>query len=320
LALLLEPNQSLHSRVKYFFKVNTVLGLASAILILGLACIPGLSLHDLGRLGEPVTTLSTAYAQVNHIVHDKSQIMAKSVLNDYLADYALTGIWLTLLSVIIGQTGSAIGWLQSALAGFSITSHKAAPGQIKQRPVLLWWLSLGILISACILLSQFLLSGRMTIPVGFVILIFGAFGLGRLHETWKNRQKNPGLCVWVYVIICAVLGIELVMALIPYDSRKNYEKDGIAWALKNIPPNTKVFYEDGRLMFYAGLPFPDRMTGWQRIEANGGSIDDFDVVITHIHRKRPEELKQLIDNHHLILLKKFEDTAGNQLVILQKSH
>ena len=143
MALLLEPNQPLHSRVKYFFKVNTVLGLASAILILGLACVPGLSLHDLGRLGEPVAILSNAYAQVNHIVQDKSKIMADSVLNKYLADYALTGIWLTLLSVIIGKTVGAIGWLQSALAGFTIITHKAVSQQMKAKPLLLWWASLG---------------------------------------------------------------------------------------------------------------------------------------------------------------------------------
>jgi hypothetical protein len=320
IVLLFEPNQPFHSYIKYFLKINIVLGLAATTLLLALACLPGLSLHDLGRLGEPVAILSNAYAQVNHIVHDKSQIMAESVLNNYLADYALTGIWLTLLSVIIGRTGGAIGWLQSALAGFAITSSKAVSRQIKAKPVLIWWASLGILNSVCILLSQFLLSARMTIPVGFVILMFGAFGLVKLHETWRYRQKNHGPWVWSYVITCAVLSIELVMTLIPYDSRKNYEKDGVAWALKNTPSNAKVFYEDGRLMYYAGLPFPDRMTGWQRIQANGGSIDDFDVVITHIHRKRPEELKQLIDNHHLILLKKFEDTAGNQLVILQKNH
>jgi len=289
-------------------------------LLLLFAFVPGLRLDDLGRLGEPIDVVFKAYDQISLVLHERSHIMADIVFNKNLADYATIGILLTLIAALIGQIGGSIGWLQTALAGFAISSGKFISMKEKSKLVLAWWAGLGLMICICILLSGFALPGRVTIPLGFVILIAGAFGLANLYEKWQVQKQKTGSWSWWCIATCCLIFVQLVLVLIPPDSRINYEKDGIAWAQKNIPANAKIFYGDGRLRFYAGLPFLNRMTGWQRIEANDESIDDFDVVITHIHRRRPEELQKLIDNYHLILLKKFEDTAGNQLVILQKSH
>ena len=301
LVLLIQHQMAWPQRARRLFQAYALSMAATggvALLLLGL---PSLKLSDLGRLQEPARILQGAYQQITQGLMDKAHIIGDAVLGGFLSDYGMQGLLLTLVAVIVGKISAASGWLALLLAGLGVKAGMGAPDQ-EARRILLWTASLGLLNLWVILLCNFILPSRLAIPIAWIFFIFGAFTLTTLYDKWQRSAPiREHKLFWIALI---VLALQLCVTLKPRPSHYNDEQDAVTWIKQNTPANSKVFYDNARFRYYAGLPFVDRgIADWDRVSKaiGDGSIKDYDYLVIHMDNRRPEKEKYLYQTlpHHL---------------------
>lgn len=293
LMLITQQELAWAERGKRLVKAYSLTILAIASVALALLLLPSLKLSDLGRLHEPMSVLQGAYQQVTHGLIDKAHIIGDSVLGSFLSDYGMQGLILTLIAIIFGKITAASGWLALILA---VIYGKISALKLNNdaRRLLIWVASLGLLNLWVILLCNFILPSRLAIPIAWIIFIFGAFTLNSLYVKWQ--RSAPVLkrkLLWAAVI---VLTLQLSITLKPRPAHYNDEQDAVAWINQNTAAASKVFYDNPRLRYYAGLPFVDRgIADWDRVSKaiDDGSIKSYNYLVIHMDNRRPEREKYL---------------------------
>jgi len=316
LVIVLDPSDPFSTRLKRLFKCM-VLPIATAACIATLLLSrPELGLSDLGRLGDPLIFLNAAIQNMTHGLHIRAERMSDVVLTRFLDDYAMLGIILTLFAALIGKTAGVMGWVSTFLAALAISKVGKTTLTTHAHRLLLWWLAVSMMICMVVLMAQFLLPARYAMPGGFALTVLGAFGLARLYRDRQNHRARAAKHGWVLPVLLLVLCVKFLYIVVAHDSRKNYEKDAVAWTLAHATPQSRIFYDDAKLRFYAGLPFTDRETGWTHMQVRGESLDSYDFAVVRVSRQKPEFLEGLLQQYPLHPLQEFEDTAGNKIVIL----
>lgn len=276
--------------------------IATAGLFMTLLLVPSLKLSSMGRLHEPMSVLEGAYQQITHGLIDKAHIIGDSVLGSFLSDYGMQGLILTLIAIIIGKISASSGWLALALAVIyrKVSTLKLADDA---RRLFLWAAGVGLLNLWVILLCNFILPSRLAIPIAWIILIFGAFTLNSLYDKWQ--WASPLLKHKLLWFVLIVLVLQLCITLKPRPEHYNDEQEAVAWIKHNTSVESKVFYDNARLRYYAGLPFVDRgIADWDRVSKGiaDGTIKEYDYLVIHIDNRKPEREKYLYQvlPHHLV--------------------
>ncbi|HEY8119028.1 MAG TPA: hypothetical protein VIE91_07300, partial [Methylophilaceae bacterium] len=186
--LLRQKEMSWRERGKRLFRAHAFNILLATVVALILLASPSLKLSDLGRLHEPMSVLQGAYQQITHGLIDKAHIIGDTVLGSFLSDYGMQGLILTLVAVIIGKITASSGVLAFILAAIYSKMSKLELAHDAQR-ILIWTAGLGLLNLWVILLCNFILPSRLAIPIAWIILIFGAFTLNSIYDTWKQNKS-----------------------------------------------------------------------------------------------------------------------------------
>lgn len=320
--LVILTNRSLNNSGKLLYLAMAYIIPTLSLLTLAFILLthPEIKLADIGRLEETLTVLQRAYARASQGLVEKAHLMGDSVLGSFLSDYAMGGLLLTLLWIVIGKIAGTAGWLSFGLLAIAKKLDALTLIDANAKRILYWTAALAMLNICVILLSNFLLPGRIAVPLALIIIILASFSLGTI---WAGFR--PGKALFkkhlLFYLVAAILSFKLIQNLVPDNKDRNHQQDAVAWIKQNTPSGTKIFYDDARLRFYAGAPYEGRQENWESVMQliDNDSLSRYDYLVIHISRKHPEREEYLLNKLHFSLVKKFTTRSGNSIVIIRPS-
>jgi hypothetical protein len=255
------------------------INLSAGVTIAGYLLFKGLSVSHLGRLQEIFT--SSLLEELTHRLIVRADIMADKVLGNYLDDFAVEGLILTFLFIMLAKTISSAGWITVGLAAYA--------GRLRQRlidhdtwKILAAVMTIALADMFLIILKVFVLSGRYVVPLSFMLIVLASFGMSELisHlKTWPSKKK------WLIYILIALLTLGAVKNILPKRTGYNYQQDAVAWLKAHNPENLPVIYDNTRVRHYAGAPFiGSRVDHWDKIEEAiaDGSINSNEFLLLSV--------------------------------------
>jgi len=96
-----------------------------------------------------------------------------------------------------------------------------------------------------IITKVFILSGRYTITMAFMLLILASFGIAKLLQNHSARYSKK-----IAVIVLLIFSITLLKNLMPKPEGFNFRQDAMVWLKKYNTKKEKVFFNETRLAFY----------------------------------------------------------------------
>lgn len=269
------------------FKAHCI-NLSAGVAIAGYLLFKGLSVSHLGRLQEIFTT--SLLEELTHRLIVRADIMADKVLGNYLDDFAVEGLILTFLFIMLAKTISSAGWITVGLAAYA--------GRLRQRLIDhdTWKILAAVMIIALIdmlliIVKVFVLSSRYVVPLTLMLTLLAAFGLrqliGQMTDTSRNRFYK-----WLVAALLVILVLGMIKNVLPKREGYNYQQDAVAWVKSHNPDNLPVFYDSSRVRYYAAEPFIGTwMDVWQKVTeaTEDGSIHEYEFLL--ISQEDDEEWK-----------------------------
>lgn len=269
--------------------VNISLGILGFIILQ----LTQTSVNKLGRLQE-IFSLNL-YNELTYQLFSKADIMAENVLGHYLSEFAIEGLLITFIYIMIAKIISGVGVINLF---FSITSLRHSELVQKPAKVVLNAVILISLINMFLIITKvFVLSGRYVLPLTFTLLIYSSFGLVYILE-WL--RKNPLQYHMNYIgslLISAFLLGGLIVNILPNSPEYNHEQHAIQWLNEHHVNQDQVFFDSARLRYYADAPYIS-MGGHYVMEAiNKNQHIDAKYIVLSFNSKHPE-LQQLFEKNY----------------------
>ncbi len=302
LLLLFEKKYHLKQRFNKFLIANTLSFFCFMAITCALLFLTHLHLSDFGRIQETLTIFPKIVSSINHTFSLKADIMGDKVLGRFLDNYGLLGLIVSLISIFIVKVISVAGWPVVGIFSLSRLQNSDKPSnpiQTDTRRIFNWVMLLALINALLIMVSEFILSSRYIIALGFIMLIFSSFKLENLlnkFSTIKPWQKATLL------ILLAVLTINGFTNLLPKGAGYNFEQDAVAYLKQQQVPNDKVFFVTPRARFFAGAPYAGRgYEYWDFIQnaISSGTIKQYDYLLLNIDIDAQYKEKQQYLSQHL---------------------
>lgn len=275
-----------HMKLKAFLHAHSLnilagVGLLASILILGLQTT------ELGRLQEILTL--DIHHQLTQKLLAQAGIMAESVLGEYLDEFAVPGLLVTFIFILLIKVLYTTGTLNTILSLLAIRARPALATQ-PAKAILNTAILISLINMFLIITKVFVLSGRYVIALALILMVYAAFYMAYLFERYQSgypRNRVGRVILWV---IPASILIGLLTNLWPKPVGFNYEQEAIAWLKAHHIDNKDVFFDSARLRYYAGASFigNDGNFVLETIR-RGEDITEPYVVIGGINSKRPEQ-------------------------------
>jgi hypothetical protein len=313
--LLLENKDLWHQKITHFIKCNFLNIIAGLGIILALSLSNHLSMKHFGRLQEVFS--SKLFEELTHNLLTKGQIMSEQVLGKYLEEFAVIGLLLTFIYVMIVKAITTTGIINCMLAAYSKTQKrliKPAVASVLKATAIIAAITMGLIIT-----KVFVLSSRYVVALAFVFMIPAAFQLGQLLTQYsQNKIRNKQLVVAIYLILIFMLG-SVIKNVWPKAEGYNYMQEAVAWVEANNPNHEPVFYNESRMRYYAGEKF---IGNWNNntnflIDSidNKTLIDSKWLLITSSIKHNNEKIVQLkLNNYRLIRV--FKDQKQKKFIMI----
>lgn len=247
---------------------------------------PELSMQNFGRLKEVFTT--NLYQEFTQQLFTRADIMSTQVLGSFLDEFAIPGLLLTFLYIIVSKAISTTGLIGTTLAALHLKNTKPPSNSMhpEVRRILLVTGAIALVSTALIITKVFVLSGRYMIAFAWILLIFAALHLEQLSTNLSKKHRV------IFLIICLILCLGLIKNILPKRSGYNYQQEAVSWLQSNKNHNSSVFYDDPRMRYYAKAPFTRKWNdGWALIQSkiDDRSINNYDYLLVSYSKKRPEQ-------------------------------
>jgi hypothetical protein len=289
LPLLILFQRQLPGRAALFARADALLILAGCGLLIAWLLHPTLDIHKMGRLGDPLMLLKGAYQQVAHGLLDKARLYGNTVLGKFISSYGMDGLLLTLIYILIVKISTSAGWLHLLLAGYA-RQYLGSEKLPKFQNVFAWLVAIGTTHAAFMLLSGFLLPKRYLMLIGFVIIVYAAFGLAALYESWRQKPWNPLSDNWKFPLVAAILAIQFGIMVGVWHREKTDELDAAKWMAVHAASGSRIYGDSARLRYYAGTsqPFRRGMVTVEDIQQlfTNGEAAQYDYLMVHADGER----------------------------------
>jgi len=313
LVLLFNPHQSLSSKLKLVFKAYSVQLALTLLIVCALFTYPEFSTKMLGRLNEIFT--SNLLSEFTALFREKSAIMSQSVLGEYLEEFAIPGLMLTFIYVIIIKVVFATGLITMGLAVLGI-KHRHILLEQKSAQILMATTYIALLSMALIITKVFVLSGRYVLALSFILMVFASFFFAHLLFKQHVNTKTKWLVrlLILFMLACSVKNI------LPKQQGYNYMQDAVAWIQVTNNNNKPVFYDQARMRYYADEPFKGTFGG--HLEHLNTSIADKTIFNYHYllieSSNKNNVTKNLIKNAlpEYTLINQFNDAKAKKSVLI----
>lgn len=269
----------------------------------------------LGGAKEMVRAFFSLYAQFDSGLGAKADAYSV-VLGDFIADYALGGIVLTLLYVVFSKmlTSAGIGQLAMALYAlkFRVTTHFQ-----EMHKVMIWALLLGLGNAVTVAFSFFLLPKRYLVSVATITIVYAAFGVKAIYENWRSLPAKKNF--W-FPLVAFVLCIQFLFIAWPSHPQSAYEKSAAEWIKEHIPHGSRIYFDTGRMHFYAtgnAVFFGDK--NWKKLQRDiaSGAHKKFDYVVAHVSTKFPEQQAYMEQQLGASPLIQFDDGRHKKILVFK---
>ena len=292
----------------YSVAIFALIAIAATIII-----SDNLSMRNFGRLQEVLSL--NLYQELTLKLFTQAKIMSAQVLGKYLEEFAVVGLLLTFIYVMIAKIISATGIFAAVFAGLMLKNH-GTNIEPKAYLVLKTTVIVALISMALIIVKVFVLSGRYVAGLSWILLVLGAFYFAVLLA---NKDKKIALIASL-VVIALCLGF--VKNILPKRQGYNYMQEAVTWLNKNNTQKLPVFYDEKRLRYYANEPFTIEPDDWEYLskKIQSESINDYGyLVISHSskHPERKQYLKERLLSHQEIV--SFDSVKSkNSIVIYQR--
>jgi hypothetical protein len=258
-------------------------------LLLAMLLHPTLDIHNMGRLGDPLLLVRDVYQQLAHGLVDKAHTYGATVLGKFISSYGMDGLLLTLIYILIVKAATASGWMQMVLGIYAWKFHK--PDQLPAfQKIFAWLIALGLTHAALILLSYFFLPTRYLMPLGFIIIVYAAFGLAELHKSWQQKPWRPSRENWKFPLVVIVLTVQLSMMLWLWNPQKKYELHAANWLAAHATAGSRIYADTAHLRYYANAdqPFRRDTVTVEEIQQlfKAGQMSQYDYILVHASGER----------------------------------
>ena len=314
LLTLFRKDHSTKENIIDLVKANAFLIVGMTLLITALYFIPHFDLQHLGRLGDPANIAQRVFHQINDGLNNKADSYG-TILGPFLDDYAMQGLILTLACILVVKSLSSVGIAQLLLS-ISLWKRHYEYGLKANNLIFLSLLSAICIINAtCILISSFALPKRYLQPLGLVIIILASFSFYIMLDDWKRGKGKR----WILPILSTILAVQIALNLKPVDPRNRFEQEAAQWIHEHLPPGSKIYYDYGRIRYYAeGDSSSRHLVPWDEIERliSSDDIIHYDYLVVHIPKKDYHR-EQVLENRFGKPLATFENKRGKRISIYQ---
>lgn len=319
LILLFNHQPSFAISIRNFIKCNFINIISIIIILIAVFILKVIPVDNLGRLNEVFTI--NFYAKLTNKLFSQSAIMGTDVLGSYLDEFAVQGILLTFIYVMIAKTISATGLVNVGLAAFSLRYKKHLLNN-EVSFILKAVAMIAVINMALIITKVFVLSGRYVLALSLILMIFASFYLAELFKYLLTPSKTEKKMKWLVIALIVFMLLSLVKNILPKRDGYNYMQDAVIWLNETNESKKPVFYDDSRARYYAGAPFIGTWSdNWLLVKTaiENKSIIQYEFLTISYSYKHPEReqfiLKNLSQFHEI---KKFGSPNAKKYVVIYR--
>lgn len=295
LIFFIHPTFSLKSRILLMLKAQSLNILILLTALISLATIPSLTIKDFGRIQEVLGLFDHKFDEMLTVFSQRSNIMAKDVLQGHFDGLAKFGLLAALVSMCIVKCINTLGWVNMGLLVWKRKELTYIKHDAKQ--ILIFSAVLSILNIAFILMSVFLLVHRYTAPLALILMVFTAFALASVIKQLQIDKSSQRKIKWCLIFIILFMSLSLLKICLPKRDGYNYAQDAVAWVKLNNIENKPVFYDDSRMRYYADAPFTSAFgetDGVLNTYISDQSIHQYEYLLVNYSASKPEHAITLI--------------------------
>lgn len=291
---LFSCNISFRERIRYLLVSHALNIFLSLALIPAIALHGDLSMKNFGRLQE-VFTLNL-FDELTRKLFTNAAVMSELVLGKYLEEFAIPGLVLTFIYVMIVKAVSTTGFFNFIMAIFAIKNRNALLESRTFR-VLSAVALVSVINMALIITKVFVLSSRYVVALAFVFMILAAFQFTKLlvnHISQPTKKPSANKLLTIAMVIFMLLS--LIKNILPKAEGYNYMQNAAYWVKSHNTQNKPVFSEESRIRYYMGQPFSSNYgNNWEVVTSaiNSKEILNYDYLLISHSAKHPER-EQLI--------------------------
>lgn len=299
-----------------FLKAHSISVTIGAI-VAGYLFFNGLSVAHLGRLQEVFT--SDLVEELTKLFVSRADIMADTVLGNYLDDFAVEGLLLTFTFIVLAKTISTAGWITIGLAAYASKLRQSLIESDAWR-ILAAVAIISLADMLLIILKVFVLSSRYTVPLTLILIVLGAFGLKQLIQKLDTLHTSRRTR-WLITGLVIILMLGMVKNVLPKQEGYHYELDAIAWLKQHNTQNLPTYYETPRMRYYAGEEFigTGSKLNWSHLQEliEKDQLDDYEFVLVSINKNDPKRIAYLTENlHSHEKVAEFKAVKGRKAVLI----
>ncbi len=291
LIFIFDSHANYKQRIIKLLKTYSISLFILTIIFIAIYTIPSLNIKSFGRLQEVFNTNLWDVFSSNLI--GRSSIMSTQVLGEYLEEYAIAGLLMTFVYVILVKNITTLGAVGVIAVGLHFKDKfNHMNNHIKR--VLTAVSIICVMNMALIITKVFVLSSRYVVALTFILLIVSALYLGHLFNKTTSKKQTRLLTIVSIAII--VLCLSIIKNVLPKQAGYNYMQDAVAW-VKNNQHDATVFYEDARLRYYAGAPFiGSGVFDWRATRHNVSNNPQYDYLVINFGKEDQEKRDMLLQS------------------------
>lgn len=311
--LLFHTDFSWQQRFKLVIKAHFLNIIAALSILATLALSQHMTIANFGRLKEVFST--NLWHELTQNLVARAQVMSTEVLGQYLDEFAIQGLLLTFIFVIIVKIISAAGLINVVLATLTVNRRHIPINQSAQY-VLTAAAIISLINMSLIITKVFVLSTRYVVGLGFIVMIFASFYLAYLINQSQTSTIKPTKKWLIYAILIFMV-LSGIKNVLPKRDGYNYMQEAVAWAHHNKIDSSNTFYNDSRLRHYANAKF---IGTWNNNDLrlltaiNNNELSDYQFLM--LAYSDTKEASELINNGSIQFkqIKRFNNNNKRKIV------
>ena len=247
-----------------------------------------------GRLFEPLLWLELFGKQLTSGLEEKAHLLAQHLLNTYSNDFAMPGVLVILLLILVTHVVKGLSLLGVMATGYA-WFNSAMPLAADIRRSLMWLLALNVAVLIVFVTQQFFLTGRYVMALALTLALYVPFGLNRIYEQWhETRGREQARGKWLFPVAMLLVVFMVVDSLWSFGSSSRYLKDAGQWLRSNTATEARIYSTNAIVSFYAGKGSLDRKNQQAALEAltELKVLQEYDYLAIVVRRKQgiPDKL------------------------------
>jgi hypothetical protein len=264
------------------------------------------------------TWISDVIPNLFNLFLDRADRLSGAIFDEYpySRGYSLAGVIITMLVIFITETSSSLTHIYTPFSLHAVARNLFPKG--RGISVIAWFIALNTAIILVYLSRHLFVTGRYTIPLALLLLIFAAFSLTRLYEQWSSKKQTSRVWRWGGRFALTLFILVTLDGFISTSPSKLYVKEAGYWLQENIPESSKVYTNVSSVLYYSGNIRDDLRQYAVTIDnidqLLDGSIKD-GFVAFNIRRKDKKLNQWLSDWKGASPIKEFGNSNGDRMVI-----